>query len=144
MAFNNPTIAQFKNQFQRDFPFGSDPNTSILDFDIQTAQNMTNMNMNQGLFSDQVGYNIAYNLLTAHYLVLNIRASTQGLSGQFNFLQASKGVGPVNESFSIPQRILDNPLWSMYTKTNYGAQYIQLLLPLLSGQIYSVHGTTRA
>lgn len=142
MGFLNPTINQFKNQFQRDFPYGTDPNTSILDADIFSAQQYTNVNINPGLFPDQTTYSLAYNLLTAHYLVENIRSSSQGINGQYNFLQSGKGVGSVSESFSIPDRVMQNPYWSMLTKTSYGARYLQILLPQLAGQIYSVHGTT--
>jgi hypothetical protein len=75
-------------------------------------------------------------------LVLNIRSSSQGINGQFNFLQQTKSVGAVSEGFAIPQRILDNPYFSMLTKTNYGAEYLQLLLPQLAGQMFVVAGTT--
>lgn len=143
MTFIQPTIQQFKEEFFRDFPFGKDPNTSILDIDIQKAFNRTNVNFNTSFFADQTSYAIGFLLLSAHFLVLNIRSSSQGLSGQYNFLQAGKGAGSVNESFSIPQRILDNPEFSMLAKTNYGAQYLFLLLPQLSGQIFTVHGHTK-
>ena len=143
MAFTNPSIAQFKSQFVRDFMYGTNPGTSVLDSDISYAFTFTNININPGLFPDQTTYSLAYNLLSAHYLVMNLRSSSQGINGQYNFLQAGKGVGAVNESFSIPQRILDDPYWSMLTKTNYGSLYLQILLPQLAGQIYSVIGTTR-
>lgn len=144
MAFTNPIVSDFKSFFVRDFPYGTDPNTTIIDQDISNAMLYTNVNFNPGLWADQTSYSLGYNLLTAHYLVLNIRASSQGISGQYNFLQQSKGSGSVNEAFAIPQRILDNPTFSMLTKTNYGAQYLQLLLPQLAGQVYSVFGRTHA
>lgn len=141
--FSNPSIADFKAQFIRDFPYGDDPKTNIVDGDISNAFKYTNVNFNPSLFADQTSYTLGYLLLTAHYLVLNIRQSSQGISGQFNFTQASKGAGSVNEAFSIPQRILDNPEFAMLAKTNYGAQFLMLVLPQLSGQIFSVHGSTR-
>jgi len=143
MSFINPSVQNFKDFFARDFPYGTDITTSIVDADITKAFTFTNVNINQALFGDQGSYNIGYYLLSAHYLVMNLRASSQGLSGQFNFLQQSKNVGNVSEAFGIPQRILDNPDWAILCKTNYGAQYIQLVLPQLAGQIYSVHGSTR-
>ncbi len=142
MAYTAPTVAQFQAQFIRDFPYGTDPNVSVLPQDIINAFNMVDMTINQALWDSQTQYTIAYNLLAAHFLVLNLRASSQGLNGQFNWAQNSKSVGGVSESFSIPQRVLDNPDFMMYTKTNYGAQYLQLLWPQLSGQIFSVHGRT--
>lgn len=142
MAYTNPSVADFKAQFTRDFPYGTDPNTSVLDSDISSSFLYVNVNINPGLFPDQGTYTLAYNLLAAHYLVTSLRNSSQGINGQYNFLQASKGAGPVNEAFSLPQRILDNPYWSMLTKTNYGAQYLNILLPQLTGQMYNAYGTT--
>lgn len=143
MAFQNPSVADFKNFFTRDFPYGTDPNVAILDADIAKAFQFTNVNFPQGLWADQASYTIGYMLLSAHYLVMNIRASSQGINGQFNFLQNSKSVGAVAEAFGIPQRVLDNPDWSILCKTNYGAQYIQLVLPQLAGQMWNAYGDTR-
>ncbi len=143
MAFSNPSVADFKAFFSRDFPYGTDPATSILDEDITKAFLFANIGVNEALFADQSSYTIGYELLSAHYLVMNLRASSQGINGQFNFLQASKGVGAISEAFSIPQRILDNPDWSILCKTNYGAQYIQMVLPQLTGQVFTVMGSTR-
>lgn len=144
MAYTNPTTLQFQQQFARDFTYGSNPKTSVTLNDINYAFSMANVNINSDLFASQADYTMGYNLLAAHYLVTNIRASGQGLNGQFNFLQSGKGVGSVSESFSIPQRILDNPYWSMLTKTQYGAQYLSLILPQMVGQVFTVLGTTRA
>lgn len=143
MAFTNPSVADFKSFFSRDFPYGTDPNVSILDSDITKAFTFTNVNVNQDLFADQGSYDIGYQLLSAHYLVTNLRASSQGINGQYNFLQASKGAGAVNEAFSIPQRILDNPELAMLAKTNYGAQFLLLILPQLGGQMWIAYGSTR-
>lgn len=141
MAFTNPSVADFQAYFFRDFPYGTDPNVAVLDVDITKAFTMTNINVNQCLFADQGSYNIGYFLLSAHYLVMNLRASTQGINGQFAFLEQSKSVGSVSTSFAIPQRVLDNPDWSVLMKTNYGAQFLQIILPALAGQIYTVAGS---
>lgn len=143
MAYTNPSVADFKAFFVRDFPYGTDPETSILDSDITKAFTFTNVNFNPDLFADQGSYNVGYLLLSAHYLVMNLRASSQGINGQFAFAENSKSVGNVSQGFAIPQRILDNPDWAILTKTNYGAQFIQLVLPQLAGQIYTVLGSTR-
>lgn len=143
MAFINPTVADFKAYFTRDFPYGTDPNTSVTDADIAKAMQMTNINFNPGLWADQGSYSVGYELLSAHYLVLDLRASSQGISGQWSWLEASKSVGGVSQAFSIPQGILDNPYYSMLTKTNYGAQYLQLVYPQLMGQVFLAPGSTR-
>jgi hypothetical protein len=142
VAFTYPTVSDFQEFFARDFPYGTDPENFVLNSDISKAQSMAQSGFPQNLFGDQSSFNVAFNLLSAHWLVTNLRTAGQGLNGQYNFLQNSKAVGSVNEAFAIPQRILDNPSWSMLTKTNYGAQFLQLLLPQLTGAIYIAHGTT--
>jgi hypothetical protein len=143
VAFDNPQLADFKSYFFRDFPYGTSTETDVVDLDITKSFQMVNINMNPALFGDQSSYSIGYLLLSAHYLVTNLRASSQGINGQYNFLQQSKNVGSVAEAFAIPERILANPDFAMLCKTNYGAQFIQLILPQLTGQIFAVHGSTR-
>jgi hypothetical protein len=140
--YTAPTIAQFKQQFIRDFPYGTDPNVSVLDGDIINAFNLVDITINQAMWDNQTSYQIAYGYLGAHFLVLNLRASSQGLNGQWNFAQNSKSVGSVSESFTIPQRVIDNPDFMAYMKTNYGAQYLNLVWPQLCGQMFSVYGRT--
>lgn len=143
MAYLVPSIQDFKNQFYRDFPYGTDPAVSVLDIDISNAINFAAYQVNQELFSDQTSFSIGYLLMTAHQMVLNLRASSQGLNGQYNWAQTQKAAAGVSESFQLPQRIIDNPELMMLTKTNYGAQYLQMILPLLTGQMFAVCGTTR-
>jgi hypothetical protein len=146
MAYTFPAISDFKSQFVRDFPYGGaagDPNKSILDGDINVALTLAGYNINQGLWPDQTSFNLSFLYLSAHYLVLNIRNSSQGLNGQFNWAQNSKAAGPVSEAFTIPQRVIDNPELMMLTKTNYGAMYLQLALPQLVGNVFTVCGRTK-
>jgi len=143
VAFTNPTVADFKGYFTRDFPYGIDPEVSVLDSDITKAMDMANLNFNQVLWSDQAAFNIGFMYLSAHYLVMDLRYSSQGINGQFNFLESSKSVGSISQSFAIPQRVLDNPDWAVLMKTNYGAQFLQLVLPQLAGQIFISYGSTR-
>lgn len=140
--FINPTVQDFKDYFTRDFPYGTDPNTSVLDSDITKAYGQVNFAINPALFPDQASYTLCYLFLAAHWLVTDLRMSSQGISGQYNWLESSKSVGSVSEGFSIPQRILDNPEFAMLSKTNYGAKYLQLLLPQLMGQIFIAPGRT--
>ena len=141
--YSAPTVAQFKSQFFRDFPYGTDPAIAVLDQDITNGFNMVDITINPALWGNQTAYTIGYLLLAAHFMVLSIRASSQGLNGQYSWAQNSKSVGAVSESFTLPQRIIDNPDFMAYTKTNYGAQYLQLVLPLLAGQMFTVCGSTQ-
>ncbi len=140
MAYTDPTVANFKSQFQRDFPYGTDPSIAVLDSDITLAFSITSNQINQGLWGTQNEYQYAYLYLAAHYLVMNLRNSSQGLSGAFAWLTSSKGAGGISQGLSIPQRVLDNPNFAQYYTTNYGAMYLNLLWPNLTGQMFVAAG----
>lgn len=144
MAYTYPAVNDFKNYFVRDFTYGSDPSTTVLDSDISKAQNEAKVSFNSRFASSQQNFDILFNYLTAHYLVMDLRAASQGLSGQFSWAEAGKSVGSVSQQFSIPDRILQSPQYSYLSKTNYGAKYLMLILPYLNGAVFSVHGRTRA
>ncbi len=143
MAYNNPGITEFKDYFVRDFPYTTDPSTGILDADISKALFDADSFANQELFSDQLKWDVGFLNLAAHFMVLSINASSQGINGQFAWLVQSHAVGSVSESLSIPQRILENPEFAWLSKTNYGTKYLMLILPQLTGQIFVVEGSTR-
>lgn len=129
------------DRFYRDFAYGSTSDV-VTDQDLMIAFAQADANINQELFGNQVIFTEGFLLLAAHYLVTNLRASSQGISGQYSWLQQSRGVGSVSESIAIPQRILDNPLFAMFSKTNYGALYLSMILPVLTGQVFVVGGDT--
>jgi hypothetical protein len=142
MTYINPDIPTFKNYFTRDFPFGTDPDVSILDADIGKAYGQVNFQINQGLFTNQANYTLGYLWLSAHYLVIDMRASSQGIAGRYNWLESSKSASNLSSSFTIPQRILDNPSMAMLTQTRYGAKYLEMILPGLCGQTFISYGQT--
>jgi len=143
VSYNNPTTDDFKTRFARDFPFGT-TSDKVMESDLMIAFNQTDITINQGLFSSQGAFNEGFLLLAAHNLVMNLRASSQGISGQYPWLQQSRSVGSVSESVAIPQRILENPIFAMLAKTNYGAKYLEMILPQLVGQVFTVAGATQA
>ena len=143
MSYTNPSVADFKTKFARDFPFGTSTST-VMDSDIASAFSDAEVNLNPELFDSQSSYTAGYLLLSAHFLVTNIRSSSQGIQGNFEWLVNSKGVGSVSESFSIPDRIMKNPYLSMLSKTNYGAKYLMMVLPQLTGQVFVSVGATQA
>lgn len=142
MAFTNPTVADFKAYFFRDFPYGATSDT-VMDADITKALDQALFNFNPGLFADQAQYSMGVLYLAAHYLVIDLRASSQGITGSYSWLESSKSVGSVSESFVIPQRILDNPYWAMLSQTPYGAKFLSLILPRLLGNIMVLPGRTQ-
>lgn len=143
MSYINPTVDEFKAYFDRDFPYGSTLDT-VRDSDISKAFTEACTLFNACLWENQSEYTVAIFYLWAHSLVMNLRASTQGVAGQFDWLTTNKAVGNVSEGFQIPQRVLDNPEFAMMSKTPYGAKYLFLLLPRLLGASFPVCGETHA
>jgi hypothetical protein len=137
MAFVNPQVADFKGFFVRDFVYSTDINLGITDTDIAVSFTKVNPFINPEFFGDQTSYSTAYLLLAAHFMVLSIRRSSQGLNSQAGFILSGKGVGPVNSTFAIPQRILDNPELANLCKTGYGEEYIMGILPQLTGALFA-------
>lgn len=144
MAYDKPTVEEFKAHFSRDFPYNADPLLGVTDQDIQRAMLEAEASMNESYTPSQPIYTLAYLYLTAHFLVLDLRAAMQGVEGSNSWFTTSKSVGSVSESYSIPQQILDNPLLSMFAKTNYGGKYLHMLLPYTVGRIFAVCGRTHA
>jgi hypothetical protein len=142
MAYTNPSVADFKMQFNRDFPYGNDDLSTIQDADISKAQFQAQLTINASLFYNQDYYNLGINLLSAYFLVQNLRSSSQGIAAKFDWATNSKTVAQVSASFSIPQRILDNPEFSIYAANAYGVQYLAMVLPLLVGAMFPVAGGT--
>lgn len=139
--YTQPTIADFQAYYDRDFPYGSDM-TAVRDIDINKALTQQQNTINPSLFSNQNIYTQGALLLSAFFLVQNLRTSSQGIAAKFEWPTKSKGAGPVSSSFEIPDRILENPELAIYASNMYGVQYLQLVLPLLTGQMFSVAGAT--
>lgn len=146
MAFTDPSVGDFKAYFNRDFSYGGSNGdlTTVQDADIAKAQIQQQGQINQGLFSNQSLYTVGAQLLAAHFLVQNLRASSQGIAGKFEWAVNSKSVAAVASAFSIPQRLLDNPEFSIYSSTTYGVQYLGMVLPGLCGQVFTAADGTIA
>ncbi len=145
MAYTNPDSAAFKTNFVRDFQFSNDnvDQTKVMDIDVQKGLNAATGFINQGLFGSQDAYDTGYLNLAAHFMVMNLRASSQGIAGKYTWLDNSKSAGSVSEGISIPEDILKNPVYSMLAQTNYGAAFLLQVYPTLIGQMFTVCGWTR-
>ena len=151
MAFQYPTVDEFKAYFNRGFPYQPpvvppdvpNPDEYIQDSDIAKAFVQANMNINQGLFRDQALFSMCYMYLAAHYLVIDMQMAATGINGVYTWVEQSKSVGSVSQSFAIPQQILNDPYMSMLTKTKYGAKYVEMILPMTRGAMYISRGSTR-
>ncbi len=145
MAFIRPSVDDFKNYFTRDFPYtGEGDQAGVMPSDITKAYGQTEMNFNEDLFATQENFTLCYLLLAAHYLVVDLRMSSQGIAGKYSWLATSRSVGSISESYGIPEAILQVPEYSMLTQTPYGAKFLALVLPLLKGAMFSVRGRTHA
>lgn len=123
---------------------GDDTNSEkVTDSDIALAYSKAlAYNSTQTLFGSQIAFTIAYNLLAAHYLCETLLAGGLGLNGKAEWLTNSKTVGNVTESFSIPDRILKSPILAKFSKTTYGAQFLEMVSPLLIGNYQSYYRPT--
>jgi hypothetical protein len=142
MAYTQPTVSDFKAYFTRDFPYGTTQDM-VLDSDITKSIAEAQFNINEGLFADQSEYLMGFMYLTAHFLVMDLRAASQGISGSYSWMTTSKSVGSVSEGIEVPDFIKNNPTIFMYSKTPYGAKYINLLIPRIIGNMFSVFGNTK-
>lgn len=142
------SVEEFKAYFDRDFPFlpvGDVENQLdyVRDKDISRAMDEANLNFNEGLFSDAEDRKMAFGYLTAHYLVIDLNNSAQGANGSFSGFMSSKSVGNVSVGYNLPAWILESPIYSLLARTNYGAKYLALIVPLMVGQVFTVRGTTQ-
>jgi hypothetical protein len=142
MSYIDPTVADFQAYFNRDFPYGNSDLSTVQDVDITKALSQQQNTINSCLFANQNVYTQGALLLAAHYLVLNLRASSQGIAGKWDWVVASKGAAAVHATYKIPDRITQNPELSILCATVYGAQYVFMILPQLTGQMFSVQGGT--
>lgn len=144
MSYTNPTGLQFQQYFQRDFPYTNDSVTltGVNNLDINNALIIMSYNINQKLFPDQTSYTVGALYLAGHYLVLAIRQGTQGITGNWPWLESSKSVGPASQGFNIPQRILDNYKLSFLSKTYYGMLYLDFISQYLNGAAMVLPGRT--
>ena len=143
MAFTTPSVSDFKSYFTRDFPYGTQQNT-VLDSDITKAIAEAAFNFNSSFFPTQSAYSLGFMYLAAHYLVMDLRASSQGISGNFSWLTNNKSVGSVSESFAIPESLMKSPTLAHFSKTYYGAKYLSLIYPRMIGNVFASFGDTKA
>lgn len=144
MTLTNPSIAQFQDYFDRDFPFGTDIDNSVRDKDILKGFQECNNQIKVSVFGAQASYTVAYMNFSAHFMCENILNSSQGLNGQYRWLNQSVSVGGVSESVGIPPYILANPTFAGWSKTTYGSKYLRMVWPLLIGPMGSAHAMTKA
>jgi hypothetical protein len=141
VPYTDPNVDEFKDYFDRDFPYGSSIDY-VRDQDVEKAIAKTILMINQALAPDQAFYTQIFLLLSAHNMVMSLRVSAQGVGSQPEWLRVGKSAGSVSESFQIPERFAQNPQLALLQRTGYGQEYLELILPNLIGQISWVPGRT--
>jgi hypothetical protein len=116
----------------------------VLDADIEKAFTEAQVNFNQSLFGSDANIQLAYLYLTAHFLVVDLRRSSQGVNSKGDYSASSQSVGSVSESLHIPDKMANNPIFQLYTTTGYGMKYLNLVLPRLVGNVGVIRGNTVA
>lgn len=105
----------------------------VTDDDIDIASTNARVNVNEELFCDQATFSQGFLYLQAHMLVDRISAATQGLRSQYAWITTAKTVGNLSQTMQIPEKILGDPFLAALARTQYGALYLQLISPLLTG-----------
>lgn len=109
--------------------------TRVTDDDINGALQDAAYNVNEALFDTQANWARAFLYLTAHNLIERLLAAGEGMRSRYNWLTTAKAVGDVSESFEIPDIIKQNPFLASISKTRYGARYLEIITPLLVGNM---------
>lgn len=115
----------------------------VQDADITRAFAEAMVNFNQALFTSDAQIKMAFLYLTAHYLVNDLRAAQGGVTATPIFLVESRTVGNVSESYGIPEKYLNNPVFSYLTTTPYGLKYLSFVIIKLVGNVGAVGGWTQ-
>lgn len=138
------TKEQFKDRFDRDFPFG-DGLESVRDKDIDRAL-VEASPFNRKLWTSDAEATTAYLFLTAHCLYMNLQAAG-GLNGDKTGLNAqaqgnivSSSVGSVSVTQSFPESILKSPKLSQLLLSPYGTKYLQMVAPRLVAGVATLGG----
>lgn len=150
MDLSTITVADFKAQFPRGFPYlpsNLSPSSEtardyVLDSDIETAFVEAQMQFNQGLFGTDAQITLAYLYLTAHYLIHDLKAAAQGLNQSGSFPVSGRRVGSVSENYTIPDYYLNDPSLLFYTTSSYGVKYLSFVMPRIVGNIQAIQGAT--
>lgn len=107
----------------------------VTDSDIAGAIQDAAFNVNQALFDTQANWARAFLYLAAHNLVQRVLTFGEGIRSRGTWLENSKAVGDVSASFTIPASILESPFLALISKTGYGLRYLEIVSPLLVGNM---------
>lgn len=136
------TVEEFKGWFVRDFPYSSNANEGITDNDILKAFAEAALVFNEQLFDTEDNKKLGFLYLAAHYLVIDLQNSSQGINGKYEGLMASKTVGSVSVGYQLPNWVIEHPIYSLLAQTKYGMKFLSLIITSLVGNVRAVKGIT--
>lgn len=138
------TVEEFKDYFDRDFPYSSNPDDleGIRDKDILKAFGEASLVFNPAFFACDKDKKLGFLYLAAHYLVVDINNSSQGLSSNFAGFLTNKSVGSVSVGKTLPDWIMASPIYSEIALDGYGNKYLSLIITQMVGNVVVVKGTT--
>lgn len=144
-----PTVTQFMAFFNREFPYPPvgtlpDPLSYVQPADITKAISMGLINFNSGLYGSNDNIMTVFLYLAAFYLTENLKIAQKGIAAQINFPVVSAGVGGVNESFQVPDKVTKSPFLFQYTANAFGFIYLTFALPQTVGNVGIVTSGVRA
>lgn len=114
----------------------------VTDQDIKKAMSQAIINANERFGStDEERINI-YLHLVAFYLVIDLKNSSSGVNSPYLGVIASKSVGNVSQSYTIPTFMTDSPMYSLYAQNGYGVKYMSLIAPYLVTTILFSRGAS--
>lgn len=124
--------------------YQDDSDNWVQDADITKAFSEAQICFNQTFFNTDPNIQIGYLYMTAHYLVIDLRAAMAGgINASGDFPLASRTVGSVSAGYAVPAAYTENPQLSQYTTTAYGMKYLTMVLPQMVGNIVAVWGGAR-
>lgn len=114
----------------------------ITDEDIEKAMTQARPNANE-MFGATCNEKLnIYLHLIAFYLVFDMKNAATGINSSYLGTLASKSVGDVSESYNIPQWMLEDPMFSIYSQNGYGLKYLSLIAPYLAITLLFSRGET--
>ncbi len=132
------TPSDFKEFFIDDFDY-----LLVSDCHIKRAFMESKMQFNPSLFEWPEEIRVAFFYLSAHNLVLSLRNSDTGVRSTSQLPVTRRTVGSINEEYSVPTYLLNNPILNGYQRTEYGMQYLAIIAPRIIGNVRHTQGTTR-
>lgn len=141
------SAADFKTRFDREFIYGTGLDR-VRDKDINDAIAQAQVMYHAALWSVEDGKQ-AFLYATAHFVAIRIQAaggliasvSGDAINNRSAGIVESKSVGQVAVSYTQPpERLRKMAFLLPFWETEWGKQYIMMLLPKLSGNVNIVSG----